>query len=203
MIFIITTLLLLIYIQFGLFTLIQILILLIVFFLSNLLLIINPISRELHIIRIMALTSLILILYYNYNQNPIIIASILPLSISKISYLDDINTDLIVDNSDLNIEKLYLINSEEISKFLNKLNIGINYGATIEFIPEIGIDKIDMPHMLLAIPFAINRFSSQTTLSKFINERLNLMVYFYKIDDKIIGSSKEYVVIINYFKIYL
>jgi hypothetical protein len=151
----------------------------------------------------MALTSLILILYYNYNQNPIIIASILPLSISKISYLDDINTDLIVDNSDLNIEKLYLINSEEISKFLNKLNIGINYGATIEFIPEIGIDKIDMPHMLLAIPFAINRFSSQTTLSKFINERLNLMVYFYKIDDKIIGSSKEYVVIINYFKIYL
>lgn len=203
MIFIITTLLLLIYIQFGLFTLIQILILLIVFFLSNLLLIINPISRELHIIRIMALTSLILILYYNYNQNPIIIASILPLSISKISYLDDINTDLTVDNSDLNIEKLYLINSEEISKFLNKLNIGINYGATIEFIPEIGIDKIDMPHMLLAIPFAINRFSSQTTLSKFINERLNLMVYFYKIDDKIIGSSKEYVVIINYFKIYL
>jgi hypothetical protein len=151
----------------------------------------------------MALTSLILILYYNYNQNPIIIASILPLSISKISYLDDINTDLTVDNSDLNIEKLYLINSEEISKFLNKLNIGINYGATIEFIPEIGIDKIDMPHMLLAIPFAINRFSSQTTLSKFINERLNLMVYFYKIDDKIIGSSKEYVVIINYFKIYL
>jgi len=75
---------------YGTFVLIQILIWTMVFFLSNFLIGLNPFNKEFHTIRIMSIIVIIFILYYNSIQSTIATLFILPLSISKITYLDDI-----------------------------------------------------------------------------------------------------------------
>lgn len=77
-------LLTLIYIKFGLFVLIQILIWSLVFILSNFLIQFNP-NREMYIIRILSILVIMFILYYNSLEHIISTALIIPLSISKIS----------------------------------------------------------------------------------------------------------------------
>jgi hypothetical protein len=94
---------------------------------------------------------------------------------------------------------------KEISDFLNKLDIDDNYIATIEFIPEISEYNINAPRLFLSKPFLLNRFSSSTTISNFIFERLNYMADYYYLDDDIIQQCKHGVgpvVLINYSKIY-
>jgi len=178
-----------------------------VFLLSNFLIGINPFVRELYIIRIMAFCAIIFILYYNSIQLPIETTFVLPLSISKISYFNEIETESrIYIDSNWKTERFYLIKINEISDFLNELDINDNYIATIEFIPEISEYNIDAPQLFLSKPILVNKFSSSTTLYKFIFERLNLMVDYYYLDDTIIQQCKNGVgpiVIINYSKFYL
>jgi hypothetical protein len=146
------------------------------------------------------------ILYYNSIQIQILTALIIPLSIDKISYFNDVETDnLLVDFSTEKTDRFFLFDINEISDFLNKLDIDDNYIATIEFIPEISKHKEDAPQMILSKPFLLNRLSSKTTLSKFIFERLNYMVDYYYLDDSIIQELENGigpVIIINYSKFY-
>jgi hypothetical protein len=128
---------------------------------------------------------------------------ILPFSINSISYLDEIDS-ISVDNES-NSEMLYLFNTDEISDFLNKLDIDDNYIATIEFIPEISDYNTEAPRLFLSKPFLLNSLSSPATISKFIFERLNYMADYYYLDDNIIQQCKHGVgpvVLINYYKIY-
>jgi hypothetical protein len=165
-----------------------------IFFLSNLIIGINPLLKEFYIIRIISICVIIFILYYNSITSSIASAFILPLSIDKITYLSEIETNEKIEkiyvDSNLKIERLFEFDINEISDFLNKLDINYNYIATIEFIPEISKYNIDAPIMILSKPFLINRFSSHTTISKFIFERLNYMVDYYYLEDVIIQDIK-------------
>jgi hypothetical protein len=196
--------LILIYFQFGVLVLIQIVLSTIVYLTSNFLIGFNPFSKELHVIRITSIFVIIFILYYNSIEIPITSAFIIPFSINSISYLDEIDS-ISVDNES-NSEMLYLFNTDEISDFLNKLDIDDNYIATIEFIPEISDYNINAPRLFLSKPFLLNSLSSPATISKFIFERLNYMADYYYLDDSIIQQCKHGVgpmVLINYYKIYI
>jgi len=196
-----------IYMFFGTFVLIQILIWTIVLFLSNFLIAINPFSKEFHIIRIMSVIVIIFILYYNSIKLNIATALILPLSISNISYLNDYSdkdSPIIID---FNVKKelLYLHNVDETTKFINNLDRDSNYIATIEYINDLSIYHLDVynnnnntPRMILSDPFLINKFSSTTLLTKFMNERLELMIDYYYLDDSVLQDST--IILLTYSK---
>lgn len=104
------------YIYFGLLLVIQILLWISVFFLSNFLSGINPDKLEFKVIRIMSICIIIFILYYNTNHIYIASASVLPLSISKITYHKNIEAAIGIEyNTDR--ETFYLINKDEVSDF--------------------------------------------------------------------------------------
>lgn len=164
-----------IYFLFGLFVLAQTVLLTIVFLLSNLLIGINPFNKEMHVIRISSIILIITLLYYNSTQISISTALILPLSISKISYFDDIfQKEVLIDKNSIT-ETIHLINIDKISDFLVKLDTNYNYVGLIEFVPDYLIFEEDSPKMILCNPFLFNKFSSSTVITKFINERLDLM----------------------------
>lgn len=159
-----------IYIKFGILCLIQIIICMMVFLSSNYLIGINPFSSELYIIRILAICAIIYLLYYNSITYSILSATILPLSIKNISYIDDLrSTKYIVSKS--KEEKYLTLNNinKEISKLIKKLDINDNYIIIMEFIPEKRYQEIGASNILLSKPFLINKFSSNTTI-KSINE---------------------------------
>lgn len=163
-----------------------------VFLSSNYLIGINPFSRELYIIRILAICAIIYLLYYNSITYSILSATILPLSIKNILYLDDLrSTKYIVSKS--KEEKYLTLNNinKEISNLIKKLDINDNYIIIMEFIPEKRHQEIGASNILLSKPFLINKFSSTITILNFIFERLDYMSLFYLFDDNIILETKN------------
>ena len=165
--------------------------------LSNSLLGLNPYEKWLHIIKII---SIILILYYS-TKFKISTAIMLPLSISRISFLNDLDIPIIADFESQKIEYFRKFTIEETSDFLNKLEDDESYILELEFIPNIALWDLDSPAMLLSKPFLINRNSSATTITKFILERLDFMVDYYYLDDTIIQKESNCAVSLTYCKL--
>jgi len=194
---IILAILALIHFQFGFLVLTQISILILTVILSNSLLGLNPYEKWLHIIKII---SIILILYYS-TKFKISTAIMLPLSISRISFLNDLDIHIIADFESQKIEYFRKFTIEETSDFLNKLEDDESYILELEFIPNIALWDLDSPAMLLSKPFLINRNSSATTITKFILERLDFMVDYYYLDDTIIQKESNCAVSLTYCKL--
>jgi hypothetical protein len=100
----------------------------------------------------------------------------------------------------------HLFNVNETSDFLKSLDINANYLVTIEFISDISNLELDTPRMILSQLFIINRFSSETTITKFIHERLDLMVECYFLDDTIVQEARDKsgpIVLLTYSKFYI
>ena len=201
--------LIIIYLFFGVFVLIQILIWTMVFFLSNFLIGINPFNKEYHTIRLMSIIVIIFILWYNSTKLNIGTAYILPLSISKITWLDDFTNDhrgIIVDPG-VNKELLYSNTVDETTKLLNSLDSDSNYIGAIEYVNDLSIYHLDLynnnnkPRMILSNPFLFNKFSSCSLLTKFMNERLELMIDYYYLDDSVLEDSS--IILFTYSKINL
>ena len=90
MILILLIFLVLIQIHYGLLVLFQVIIWLVVFITSNILIGINPWNIQFHITRILSICVIIFILWINSSDISIQKAILLPLSISKIDFLEDI-----------------------------------------------------------------------------------------------------------------
>ena len=193
----ILSILILIYIQYGLLVLTQIIIWLLVYLLSNILIGINPFSKHLHIIRIMSIIAISLILYINYNHSSIFIgtALIAPLSIDKITFMDETESSVILDGS-VN-EKLFSeISIELFEEFIKSLEDEMDYVVTIDFIPDIFTYDINHPRMIISRAFLINKHSSPVTIHSFVIQQLELMVKKYCIDSLI--SNKTSNLLITY-----
>ena len=178
-----------IYIQFGLLVLTQIIILFIIVILSNLLLGLNPYCKWLYIIKIMSIILIIFILYYNSRDILILTAFMTPLSISRISYINDLDVPAFADFESEKIEIFNKFTIKETTDFLNKLEDNESYIAEIGFIPCFTLWDLDAPQMSLSNPVLINRNSSPTTINKFILERLDYMVDYYYLDDTILQKD--------------
>lgn len=110
-----------------------------------------------------------------------------PLSISKITFQEDLDKlAYFIEPSSIEKE-LYLWDQDEINEFLSELED--NYIVTMEFLPF--EDEIDAPYLILSKPFLVNKHSSTTTIEKFIDESLVLMVDKFYPDDNIIQPSNN------------
>lgn len=193
MIMIIILTLTIIYIKFGLFVLIQILIWTLVFILSNFLIGINP-SKEYYIIRIMAIIVIIFILYYNSKQINILTSLILPFSITKINYLDEVipNNMFISNNNNNNQSIFYFSDVEEIIKWLNTLDENQCYVVTFDFILSILTYNEDSPVINLTKPILVSRDSNPRLISDFLKQRISLACDSYYLPDEILVMLNKY-----------
>ena len=142
---------------------------------------INPYSIEYRVIRISSLIIIGFILYYNSYQS-FITASLLAVSIDKISYLHDLKSPISTVEFSSREKWVYLSKVNDISNFLNTLE-DHDYIATIEFVPGRSNYNSEAPQMILSKPFLINKFSSSTTITKFIIERLDNMIEYYQLNE--------------------
>jgi hypothetical protein len=143
---------------------------------------------------------LIIFLLY-YNSGDISTAFIAPLSISKISYIDDLDIPAFPD---FELEKIKIFNKftiEETNDFLRELEDNESYLVELGFIPNISFWDIDAPQMLLSKPILINKNSSSTTITKFILERLDDMVDTFYLDDAILQKEFDCGVSLTYCKL--
>ena len=187
MILILILLLTIIYIQFGLLVLIQIICWLVVFISSNVLIGLNPWNIKFHITRILSICVIIFILWINSSDISIQKAILLPLSISKIDFFEDIKDKIdrwLIKFPSKN-DTFYFWDDQEIKEFLNSLG-NENYIVSMEFIPsELDGDEV----FLLSKPICINKHSSTTTIRKFIDERLYLIQRQYNLEDIVFQSD--------------
>jgi hypothetical protein len=127
---------------------------------------------------------LVFILWNNSWEIPVHTSILLPFSIYKITFPKDVNDQFIIDHKSIAEESLYFWDDNEIFNFLNSLNNEDNYIVYMQFVPS--DEDMDAPNIVLSKPFFINRYSSSTTIRKFINGRLNLMIDKYYLDDIVI-----------------
>ena len=154
----------------------------------------NPLSRGLEIIRTILVLMFIFILGYNMFQHILFIMNLLiPLSIDKITYLDefkDSEIKFLKSESyilyNLNVED----NIEAISDFLNQLDDDKNYVANLEYIPNVWDYEENPPILFISPSITINKLSSPSIISFFIDNRLKLMEEFYKFDFILNYSNK-------------
>jgi hypothetical protein len=179
-----------IYIYFGLFVLIQILIWITVFFLSNFLIGISPNSKELHVIRIMSILVILFILYYNSIELSIVTTKIiLPLSISRITFLKDIvPSDItIINNPSISIH--HINDFIEWKFFLNQLEVDKVYVVTLEFVHIWDYYNSDGPIITLSNPFLITKNSNARVISNFVLEKIIEAIICFDLKENISNSK--------------
>lgn len=153
----------------------------------------------------MSFVVIIFILYYNTQQINSLTALILPLSFSKITFIEDLGDTISIDST-LNSTIFYSCNIEETSNLIKNLEDDVNYVVNIEFVMDISLidSDLNIPRMHLSQPFVINKYNSSTTVTMFINRQLDLMIDYYYLDNLILLEMQEKlgpVVVVHYAKI--
>jgi hypothetical protein len=157
---------------------------------SNFFIGINAGSKQLIVIRAMSVVVIFFILFYNMDLM-YSAAVILPLSIDKISYLSKINSTIHVD-SEMNISMFKLSEMDRfacIKNLINSLDNESNYLLNIIFTPNSSFESADIPQMSLSEPILVNRYSSHTIITMFINERIDIMIDCYYLSDSILEEG--------------
>ena len=85
--------------------------------------------------------------------------------------------------------------------FLNTLETDKFYVVTFEFIPSMNMYDNDGPILLLGKPIIITKNSNPITISKYIKERMNIMIDAYYLNDEILSNDRS--ILVNYAKINL
>jgi hypothetical protein len=194
MIFIIFLFLLSVYIQFGGFELIQIFILLIIFITSNVLIEFNPFSFK--IIRLISILLILYIMHTNFDQSSYSLSLLIPFCQKEINFVQDFQVKNInyykTQASVLFLTRL----TSDLTDFLNNLDESQNYWVNFSFYPDIlGYKMEDGMKLHISEPILINIDSSPLLLTQFINDRLNLMIDFYYLDDSIINSNQAVITV--------
>lgn len=84
----------------------------------------------------------------------------------------------------------------ELTEFLVNLNDTDNYWVSLSFYPNIdGYKNCEGIKMSISTPIVVNIDSSPLLLTKFIMNRLNLMIDFYYLDDSIINSEDSVIIV--------
>lgn len=166
------------YIKYGLLVTISIVIWFMVFFLSNLLIGIDPNNREMYIIRIISILIIIFILYYNSIQFTISSAFIVPLSITKITYLND----LLNDKQNNHLDIIYINKADfiwfdfadfkDIMDLLSNLEENKAYVVTFELILDQVTYEAGDPTIILAQPILISKRSNPWIILDYLSPRV-------------------------------
>jgi hypothetical protein len=184
-----------VYIHYGLFITIQIIIWISVFFLSNFLIGINPISKEFQIIRILSIIVIIFILYYNSIQSIYLTSFIFPLSINKINYIDDFMDEddptSIIYFRDFIISWFYFFDFKEISDLLDCLDYDKAYIISFNLILDVSGYDLDQPSIILSKPILISKKSNPWLISRHLNEQVRIACESYNLDESCLKQGNE------------
>lgn len=198
-------LLYLIYIHFGLYCVIAIITWLIIFFISNFLIGINP-TREMKIIRILSILVIVFILYYNSITTNILSSFIIPLSINQITFVKDVFGKS-NDSASIN----YLENAHitwfkfwdkcEVKDFIELLDDNKAYLVSFELILDMESFEQGDPTLLISSPILISKDSNPKLISKFISKKAISACYSYNLTHDIAKEAPS--ILVKYKEIYL
>jgi len=178
------------YIKCGLLVLISIVIWLIVFILSNLLLGLDPNNKEMFIIRILSILIIIFILYYNSIEHTISSSLLIPFSVTKISFLED----LLNEDQNYNYDIIYFRKPNliwlkfgdfiEIMNVLSLLQDNKAYVATFDLIlDQSGFEFAD-PTIKLGPPLLISKDSNPWLISKYLVSKVSKACNSFDLNDQ-------------------
>lgn len=175
-------------IKFGSLVLISIIVWSIIFLLSNFLLGLNPNNKEMFIIRILSI--LIIILYYNSLEYTIISSLIIPLSINKITFLEDILKD--EENYHFNIfylrkPNLVWLSFGDIKEIMNLLCLLDNnkaYIVTFDLILDQSGYQLGDPSIILGSPILISKDSNPWLISNYLVSKVVKSCDSYDLNDQ-------------------
>jgi hypothetical protein len=178
-----------IHIKFGLLVLISIILWFIIFLLSNFLLGLNPNNKEMFIIRILSILIIIFILYYNSLEYTIISSFIIPLSVTKFTFLNDILNDEESNRLDIicirkpDFKWFNFCDFKDIMNLLSTFEDNKAYIATFDLIiDQSGYESGD-PSLLLGLPILINKNSNPWLISEYVTEQVVKAINSYNLEE--------------------
>ena len=189
MLIIILIMIILIYHASGLLGVLAIIVWALNLFCTTMLLIQDPNNTIIKILRIISIFSIIYIIFTNLNildDNISKLSFIIPLSINKISYLEDIMEDSqnnIFYLGDVAISIFYFGDSKEISDFLKNLDSNKTYIVTFELIFDWDAYEIGEPSLVLSKPILVTKESNSQLISDYIIERSYSACDLYSLDE--------------------
>lgn len=176
--------------KFGLFVFLQIILLISTFLITNFIIGINPDNNEMRVIRVIVILVLIFLLIYNYNSESIFIGKslLIPLSISKISYFEEKEIYYVDPKFETQLLNFW---ESELTDFINNLEDNANYVISIEYLPEFSELISEQPRLFLSKPILINKHSSPTLISQFIDEKLKFMIKYFNMNTNFLEISQN------------
>ena len=182
---------------------IQVIIWILLYLVTNFIIGFHPFSFKWNIIRVFSIIMILYITIRNIDQSIYITSLLMPFSQDKIHFVHDFDVKSIkfydIKNSLFYLKNLTL----DITNFINNLNEEDNYWISLSFYPDISVYNIDgAMQIYICDPILINKDSSPLLLTQFINDRLNVMIDFYYLDDSII-NSKDSIIIVKFTEIEL
>lgn len=178
----------LIELQIWIIVLLAVLTWLLVFIISNYLLGLDPNNREMIIIRIISIFIIIVILYYNSLEYTIISCFVIPLSLTKITFLNDILNDQEINRLDIIcIRKADFIwfNFSDFKDIMNLLSLFEDNKAYIVtfdlIIDQSGYESGD-PSLLLGLPILVNKNSNPWLISRYLTEQVVKAINSYNLE---------------------
>jgi hypothetical protein len=175
---------------------IQIIILILLFFISNFIIGFHPFSFKWNIIRLVSIILILYLSYKNLDQNIYSISLLIPFSQNKISFVHEFEINSLsiykVRHTVLYINDL----TWDLTEFINHLNEDDSYWISLSFYPTItGYNIDDGMQLFISDPILINKESNPLLLTQFIMDRLHKMIDFYYLDDSIINNNDAIIII--------
>lgn len=178
-----------IYIHYGLFTLIQIMIWTLVFLLSNLILGINPDNKEMHVARLISIITIIFIFYYNSSHLSILLSFIVPISVNNITFIDELMGEVEPNPTDIvyirncNVIWFQFNDIKGITTFINWLDPNKVYVIYFDLITDKSKHDLNDPTILLSKPILITKESNPWLINNFLKEKVRLACDKYGLND--------------------
>jgi len=179
----------------GLVGILSILVWTINLFLTTMILIQNPENFWIRIIQLLSIFFIVFIIMLDistFYSSFYKFAFIIPLSINKITYLEDLVEN--EGNNKISISKIYtdrfyFNDYKEVSEFINSLENDKSYLITFEFIFLSWLQyEEDNPALVLSKPIIISKDSNPWLISNFIKNRINLACNNYYLDEDMISE---------------
>jgi hypothetical protein len=122
------------------------------------------------------------------------LAYIIPLSINKITYLEDIIKDdqnNIFFFRDVKISRFYFSDLNEVNDFLINLDYDKSYIVTFDLILNWLNYELGEPSIILGKPILVSKDSNSKLISDFINEKVQIACDSYSLDENLFNKNLD------------
>jgi hypothetical protein len=166
------------------------------YLIANLIIGFHPFSFYWNIIRILSIILILYLSYKNLDQNIYSISLLIPISKDKISYVHEFEIKSLEFYKTRNTVLFLNDLKSDLNDFIDGLDEDSDYWISLSFFPTMtGYGLDDGMQLYIADPILINKDSSSILLTQFIENRLQLMIDFYYLDDSIFDNDEAIIVV--------